>query len=287
MKVINKEKILMFEIYQPLAHYREPKVMQDNYVPTLNLPPATTIAGMVSYLIDRRLKSKFKIGVVGTYENKVVDFMRGEVDNFVKGYELMAKRSYRKLIEKDENGSFDIRDYYNYYKKNVKNRIMNVEVLQEVNLKIFFSCENNELVKSAFQNPSKYISLGRKEDFIIGSKKGKLVKEIEIERVKIADKKDAVRNGTLFKNTYIPIELQIKDEIKRNQIGKILNEGVLYSLPKIYQDLEGEKKDRVIVNGHYVYLNDQGAYIGNREANIYSFINDKGEKEKLVFNWLT
>ena len=287
MKVIGKEKILMFDIRQPFAHYREPKVMQDNFIPTLHLPPATTIAGMVSYLIDRRVKSKFRIGVVGTYRNKTVDFIRGEGGEFVKKYELLIKKNYKKLVENDKMDSFKIRDYYDYSKKTIGNRIMHVENLQEVRLKIFFSCEDNELVKSAFENPSKYISLGRKEDFAIGAKKGELVKEIEIEKVKIADKKDAIRNDLLFKNTYIPVELQTKDEEKKEEVEKILSEGVLYSLPKIYQNLESEKKDRVVVNGHYVYLNEHGAYLGNREANVYSFVNDKGEKEKLVFNWLT
>src|SRR5690554_1872073 len=128
MRVLGAEKILMFDIYQPFAHYREPKVMQDDYVPTLNLPPATTIAGMVSYLTDRKLKSKFKIGVVGTYQKKVVDFVRGEIDDFIKGYERLAKKNYKKLSKEN---SFEIRDYYDYYKKNVKNRVMHVETLQE------------------------------------------------------------------------------------------------------------------------------------------------------------
>ena len=44
---MNKGKVLLMEVKQPFAHYREPKVMQDEYIPTLNLPTATTIAGMI------------------------------------------------------------------------------------------------------------------------------------------------------------------------------------------------------------------------------------------------
>lgn len=287
MRVLDTDKILMFDIYQPYAHYREPKMMQDDYIPTLNLPPATTIAGMVSYLTHRKLKSKFNIGIVGTYRKKVVDFVRGEVGDFIKGYNRLVKRNYKKLIIENESDNFEIGSYYDYYKKKVKNRVMHVEILQEVRLKIFFSCEDNELVKNAFRNPGKYISLGRKEDFLIGAKKGELVKEVEIEHVKIEDKKDAIRNDLLFKNTYIPVALLTKNEVERKKNEKVLDEGVLYSLPKTYKSFEAEKKDRVIVHGHYVFLNEKGAYIGEREANVYKFVNDQGREEKIVFNWLT
>lgn len=79
-------KILRMKIYQPYAHYREPKVMQDDYIPTLPLPPATTIAGMVSYMIGRKLNSLIDIAVCGTYEKKEINFIRGEGIEFWNNY---------------------------------------------------------------------------------------------------------------------------------------------------------------------------------------------------------
>ncbi|MDX5708884.1 CRISPR-associated protein Cas5, partial [Clostridioides difficile] len=50
-------KVLQCKLKQPTAHYRDPKVFQNEYISTLNLPSKTTIMGMITYLCDRRLKS--------------------------------------------------------------------------------------------------------------------------------------------------------------------------------------------------------------------------------------
>jgi CRISPR-associated Cas5-like protein len=271
----DSEKVLLLDIEQPFAHYREPKVMQDDYIPTLNLPPATTVAGMVSYLIDRQLKTKYRIGIVGTYESKLVEFIRGEVGSFLKDYEKLIKDK-QKSIQKNHELQLDISELYNYQKKTSKNRIMYFEVLQNVKLKIFLSTENNELVKKALEKPLKYLSLGRKEDFIMPVNKGEsFVKEIEIEKVFIENKKEAIKDDLIFKNTYIPVD------IKSCKSRNIMQEGILYSLPKIYKDLNAEKKDRVIQYGHYVYLNNNGAYLSNIEGNIY-----RSKNENILFTWL-
>lgn len=55
-------KVLQCKLKQPTAHYRDPKVFQNEYISTLNLPSKTTIMGMITYLCDRRLNSDIDIG---------------------------------------------------------------------------------------------------------------------------------------------------------------------------------------------------------------------------------
>lgn len=284
---ISREKVLLLNIKQPFAHYREPKIMQDDYIPTLNLPPATTIAGMISYLIDRKLKTEFKIGVVGTYKDKTMEFIRGEFADFFSGYEkfiLNKEKNYKnsKLQEK-----FNVWEFYNYYKKlpkgknKVTNRIMHFEILQDIELKIFLSTKNNDLIKNALEKPGKYLSLGRKEDFIISKDKNKkIVEEVEIETIFLENKKEAIKNNLIFKNTYVPVKLRDRN------YENIIREGILYSLPQRYRDLQGEKKDRVMEYKNYVYLGKEGAYLQNVEANIYKFKNKNDDYENVVFSWL-
>ncbi|SHH05465.1 CRISPR-associated protein Cas5 [Tepidibacter thalassicus] len=278
---MSKQKVLLIDIHQPFAHYRDPKIIQDDYIPTLNLPPATTIAGMISYLIDRQLNTEFKIGVVGSYKNKVIEFIRGENRDFIGDYEKLLNKEKKRIKKNKLEQSLEYGEFYNYHKKRYGNRIMNFEILQNVDLKIFLSTENNDLVKSALEKPNKYLSLGRKEDFIIPKNKGEsFVKEVEIETKFIKSKKDAIKNEYLFKNTYIPVD--IKSDKSRN----IIDNGVLYALPKTYKDLNAQKKDRVMKYEHYIYLDNTGAYIYDIEANIYQNQNKDGHIENIVFTWL-
>ncbi len=273
--------MLLIDVKQPFAHYREPKVMQDDYIPTLNLPPVTTVAGMISYLTDRKLRTKYKIGIVGTYKNKINEFIRGEFSSFFTDYQKLLGKEEKRIKEHKLQENVNAGEFYNYHKKKYGNRVMYFETLQEVELKIFLSTEDNQLIKNALEKPSKYLSLGRKEDFIIPANKGdSFVKEVEIQKVFIEDKKEAIKNDLIFKNTYISVD--IKSEDSRD----IMQEGVLYSLPQKYKDFNTEKKDRVIEYGHYVYLNDEGSYISNIEANVYHYKDKDGKVENILFTWL-
>ncbi|KYH34079.1 CRISPR-associated protein [Clostridium tepidiprofundi DSM 19306] len=278
---ISKEKVLLLDIKQPFAHYREPKVMQNDYIPTLNLPPVTTVAGMISYLTDRKLKSKYKIGIVGKYKNKINEFVRGEYGKFFSDYQNLLTKQSKKINKEKGFKMFEVAQFYNYHKKSYGNRIMHFETLQEVELKIFLSTEDNELVKNSLETPSKYLSLGRKEDFIMPSQKGdSFVKEVEIDTVYIENKKEAIKNDLIFKNTYVPVN------IKSDSSRYIMQQGVLYSLPKKYKDFNAEKQDRVIEYGHYVYLNDEGCYIPDIETNIFRKKDKNGNDENILFTWL-
>src|SRR5574344_1586005 len=125
-------KILKINIYQPFAHYRVPKIMQDDYIPTLTLPPAKTITGLVSYVGDRDIKEEINVGLVGNYKNKITNFIRGE---HLNSWEMPKK------TKKDKTKKLD----YPYYNRDYKsNRIMNYEILQDVNLTVFLKFKNQE-----------------------------------------------------------------------------------------------------------------------------------------------
>ncbi|HHV29529.1 CRISPR-associated protein Cas5 [Acetivibrio mesophilus] len=267
--------VLKMDIYQPFAHYREPKIMQDDFIPTLHLPTATTIAGLISYLVDRQAKSVFKIGIVGTYKNKEIHFIRGEFES----YWTKMRTFQRKMIEKQVPYS----EYAIFFKdKQAGNRVMNFEVLQDVNLSIFIYTENAteyKMIKEALESPTKYLSIGRKEDFFVPQNKGCFVREVPVEEVEIKSKKQAIMKNLCIKNTYIPVSLNSNDEEMENR----LRSGVLYALPKSYKDLTAEKKDRQIVYGHYVYLDNNGYYPSRGKVQVYT---DYETKETTSFLWL-
>lgn len=181
---------LRMEIYQPFAHYRDPKVMQDDYIPTLPLPPATTIAGMVSYMSGRKFKDAFNIGVIGSYKAKIISFTRGEdlelYENYIKDIKSRVKEKINPKMEEYEVNNLvstilrrpldevskmkkkDIKkvvdDYrtemqYNqmkkgenfiWYKNKAQNKIMNIEVLCDVTLSIFLKFSNENDFKDVY-----------------------------------------------------------------------------------------------------------------------------------------
>lgn len=259
------EKVLKLNLYQPFAHYREPKIMQDDYIPTLNIPSPTTIAGMVSYVCDYKFKDEFDIGIYCTYKMKDTQFIRGEYGGLFAKYLRQSNQS--KLS-------------YTDFKFNEGNRIMNYEVLQEVELIVFLKFSNIDefnLVKYSFENPTRYISLGRKEDFAVKQKGKKLVEDIsdKITPVNIESKKYALKNQYKTMNTYIPVKLN------DNKCDDVLNNGILYSLPKTYKDIKEDKINREFIFQHYVYIDEEGYYPKEGNYNLY-----EKDEEKYLFKWI-
>lgn len=266
------EKVLKFNMYQPVAHYREAKIMQDDYIPTLPLPTATTIAGMITYVVGERLESEFKIAVVGNYERKDMSFTRGEWGEFWKGYNNLVKG-------KDKYVKLKKGEFFDCYKKIYSNRIMYFEELCDVNLTVFFTTESKaeyEKVKKAFLNPKKYIVLGRSEDFVVSRRASKLVEEVEIYTTCIENKREAIKDDILLKNTYVGVD------IRDDRYEELLNSGVLYNIPTTYKEYSRRQKvDRVMEYGHFIYLDSEGYYPRSGMFNVY-----EGENEKIPFVWM-
>lgn len=265
------EKVLKFNIYQPVAHYREAKIMQDDYIPTLPLPTATTIAGMITYVVGERLESEFKIAIIGNHERKDMSFTRGEGEGFWKGYNnlVKGKDKYVKLKESK---------YYDFYKRVYENRIMYFEELHNVDLTMFFTTEDKneyEKVKRAFMNPKRYIALGRSEDFVVPQKGSQLVEEVDIYTVSIKNKKEAIKDGIFLKNTYLGVD------IRNDEYGELMNSGILYNIPASYKEYSRRQKiDRLVEYGHFIYLDNEGYYPRRGIFNVYE------GKEKIPFVWL-
>lgn len=263
------KKALRIRVKQPTAHYRDHKVSQNEYIDTLELPPKTTIMGMLTYLCDRRLKSPIDIAVIGFYKSKEIEFSRGERISFWD--------DYRKFKKKVENRLSD-GEYYDYYKSELaENSILNYEVLKDVQLTIYISTESNEefqIIKNSLESPSKYMNIGRKEDFIIPIVKGVFVEEVYLEEKYISETKEAIKEQLKIMNSYIKVDL-------KDSSNDILSKGVLYALPSTYKDLEADKVDRKFIFSHYIYVDKEGIYPKNITVNIY----DDGKKKE-VFTWL-
>lgn len=305
-------RILRMKIYQPYAHYREPKVMQDDYIPTLPLPPATTIAGMVSYMIGRKLNSLIDIAVCGTYEKKEINFIRGEGIEFWKEYfkvyvknkyeikdskEILTK--YFNLTEKEINGlnkkSLDellkikeeIRknehlktgENFIWYKtKLAENRIMNFEVLSEVELIIYLKINDEkdfEDIKSSFKEMPYYMSLGRKEDFAVFRKEDTIediTSKVEEKELSI---ENAIINNAKIKNSYIPVKLN------EDADDYFMNQGILYTLPLKYADITKDKTERKIEHSNFIYVDSRGIYPKDKTIALY-----KNESKIETFCWM-
>lgn len=267
------KKAIRMSIKQPSAHYRDPKVLEDNYISTLNLPSKTSIIGMITYLVDNRLKSNIDVAIIGNHKNKSLEFSRGETIDFWKEYRNSIKDKNQKQLLKDGK-------YYDYYKSTLAlKRVMNYEVLNDIELTIFITCDDEkefELILNALNKPIKYMNLGRKEDFCIATIPGETAKVVEYNTVVSTSKSKSIKEGIKLRNTYIKVELD------NDSYNGLLNQGILLALPSDYMDhLNCSKDNRKIIYSYYIYLNNDGFYPTNIEVNVY-----KDEDELEVFTWL-
>lgn len=261
-------QFLRIPLYQPLAHYREPKVCQDDYIASLPLPTPSTIAGMLAYVADMKFTTPLQISVCGTYQTRDIQFIRGEVGNakdgyFHKNYQTFLKNN-AKVATTEPTDEYPL--YHHFKAKVVKNRIMNFEVLQHVAYVIYVQAELEVLqtLAQALNAPQRYLTLGRKEDFaLVGTYENDCFKPAKAEIVTVDVFSDvaietAICEQLCVKNTYVP-----KSE-------DALLAGVLYRLPKSYQDLTANRKERKYKYGWFVYVRD-GYY---PKGQVYRYEND-------------
>ncbi len=169
MEIINIEKAIRAEIYQPFACYREPLVMS-GFITSLPLPPPTTIAGMLVHAMDNKFEDWIDISVIGKASTFMVD--------------------YQRLVKDPET----------YHMKGIHEPSpAKIQVLIDVHLSVFIKAGNPEEVLSALNEPKNYLSLGRKEDTAF-------VKEAELVEIKTirVSLKEAIKNDIILENTYIP-----------------------------------------------------------------------------------
>lgn len=267
------KRVLRFQLYQPTAHFRNPKMSQDDYIATLPLPPATTIVGMLSYLCDQKFDEEIKVAVKGNnISSKEIHFIRGERADFWQEYQAFIKKN---KIENQTDGK-----YYQYFKRNViANRIMNFEVLRDLELTIYLSASESLLEKiySCLKNPKRYLALGRKEDFgLLGKKSAGSFEYVAPQLLEVKTKanitlKEALREKIKLDKCYLPIHEGLPE--------KILNAGPTYRLPYTYLDIRSEKEARQYQSKKCVYV-DQGLYPEQIDVCYCEFL---GKNEYFIF----
>ncbi|MGX7418967.1 CRISPR-associated protein Cas5 [Carnobacterium gallinarum] len=267
-------KVLRFNLFQPVAHFRDPKVLQDDFIATLNLPAPTTIVGMLSYLCDCKFNENLEVAVIGTHEKKEVHFSRGEREDFWRKYQTYVKKKEESL---QKSGTT-----YLHYKHNIaENRMMYSEVLRNLELTIFIKASDAvlELLLENLTNPKRYLSLGRKEDtaLLVGARQVGYVKStpaiVDIEELEMGHVSEALSKQVKLMHSYVAI-----DEMAS---AKLLASGTLFTLPYTYQDLAASKINTQKLYRNYIYI-EEGVYPENCTVYCYK----KNQEESEYFLWM-
>lgn len=244
-----KTQFLRIPLYQPYAHYRESKVCQDDYIASLPLPTPATVAGMLAYVADEKFSETLKISVLGAYQTRDIQFIRGQNGDFHKQYQTFLKNN-AKVEAMTPTDEYPL--YHHFKTQVVKNRIMNFEVLQHVACVIYVQADPQTLsmLEKALNEPQRYLTLGRKEDFaLIGTYEndqfnpGK-AEVVDVEMFSNVSIETAISEQLCVKNTYVP-------KSEESHLS-----GVLYRLPYSYRDLTAQRKDRKYKYQWSVYVRD-------------------------------
>lgn len=269
-------KALRVQLYQPIAHFRDYRFSQDNYVGTLPLPTPTTVVGMLAYLCDERFDEDLKVAISGTSAAKETHFLRGEIGTFWEDYQTFLKRE-------DLTDGTDSRNYRHFKDNVVGNRIMNVEVLRELQLTIFITGSEATLqrIHHHLLHPQRYLSLGRKEDFAMlgkinpsnGGNKFEPVEPVllDVEAMSGMPLLELLQQKIKLDKCYVPVSDTTSE--------KILDAGPIFRLAHTYRDIKAEKIAREYQLKSYVYL-DEGLY---PEDQALSYCSYQGQKEYFVW----
>lgn len=202
-------KAIRVKLWQDMVNYKKPTSFQ--LKETYPLPPYSTIIGMIHSLCGYNEYKEMKISVQGKYFSKVNDlYTRYEFKNGMK-YD-----SSRHQLQAGEFG--------------ISRGISTVELLVDVELLIHIIPEDQSLleeIRSAFENPVEYPSLGRREDLatIVGKPRIVEIIEKELDKTTGADKDYGA---------YIPVSMLEKMKLKNNVDGVEFT-GTRYKIAKNYE----------------------------------------------------
>ena len=200
------------KIYQEVANYKKPTSSQ--LKETYPLPPYSTVIGMVHSLCGFTEYQDMDVSIQGKHHSKHNDlYTRYE---FQPGMKYEAGRHQLK-----------VGDY------GVGRGVATAEILSDIELLIHIVPKDQNLIetiKSSFEYPREYPSLGRREDILT------------IQEVKIVDiKRHKIEKDIHFEkqfSAYVPVE-NIKDEsILLDSIYQVSSIGTRYNLPKNYEKEE-------------------------------------------------
>lgn len=197
------------KIYQEVANYKKPTSSQ--LKETYPLPPYSTVIGMVHSLCGFTEYQDMDVSIQGKHHSKHNDlYTRYE---FQPGMKYEAGRHQLK-----------VGDY------GVGRGVATAEILSDIELLIHIVPKDQNLIetiKSSFEYPREYPSLGRREDILT------------IQEVKVVDiiEKDIDEDIFLEKNysAYIPTGDIIDKNIVLSSSYQISSTGTRYKLPKKYK----------------------------------------------------
>lgn len=175
---------IRLKLYQNLVNYKLPTSFQlkESYP----LPPYSTVSGMIHRVCGFKEYHPMKISIQGDYYSKVND-LNTRYEFAAATYE--SDRHTFKLRSSEEN-----RDY------GMIRGISTTELLTDVDLIIHILPENKddlEIIYQSFENPTEYVSLGRREDLV----------RIDDVRVIEVKKKLLDEDYILSSSAYIPIDM--------------------------------------------------------------------------------
>lgn len=264
-------KAIKLDIYQAQAHFREPKILNANLITTLPLPGPTTIVGMLTQLNGKRFNEIIDIGVLGKFESVRTDFQRIEksewVERYLKELSNQSKKTGDNAIPAIAYESLD-----EYKKRTPKFKgTSTFEILCEGLLTIFIKTKTDETrdqLYNSLKTPAYYSSLGRKEDYA----EIKSVDVVDVEENVPISQKEAIENGYILKNTYVPVNLKAEDPYFK----ALSAVGTLYVFPGVYSDISAPKQERKYSHRHYLHIGDNSFYLAGT-FNRY---------QKTIFKWL-
>jgi CRISPR-associated Cas5-like protein len=264
-------KAIKLDVYQQQAHFREPKILNANLITTLPLPGPTTIVGMLTHLNGKRFNEIIDIGVLGKFDSVRTDFQRIEKSEWVESYGKELVKEFKKIPGSAAIPGNVHESISEYKKRKGLQGISTFEILCEGSLTIFIKTSADDTLErlyNALKEPFYYPSLGRKEDY--AEIRGVGVVDLE-ENVSISQK-EAIENGYILKNTYVPVNLKSTDAF----FDALSEVGTLYVFPGIYSDIFAQKQERKYIHRHYIHIGDNSCYLAGT-FNRY---------QKTIFKWL-
>lgn len=149
---------LKISIYQGMASFKKPFL--DRVGETYPLPPFATVKGFLHAILKATSLIDFKLAISGTSEGSVFDI-----------------QTYQKIS--DDKGGRNVAKINNGY---LNKGAMEKTMLSDLNLEVYVKADGATLerLKTALENPERYLSLGRYEDLVLL----KQVKFVELKKMK-------------------------------------------------------------------------------------------------------
>lgn len=265
-------KAIKLDVYQQQAHFREPKILNANLITTLPLPGPTTIVGMLTHLNGKRFNEIIDIGILGKFDSVRTDFQRIEKSEWVEKYMKELSNQSKKIpgVAAVPGNVYESLDEYK--KRNPKFKgTSTFEILCEGSLTIFIKTSADDTLErlyNALKEPSYYPSLGRKEDYV----EIRGIDIVDIEENIFISQKEAIENGYILKNTYVPVNLKSTDAF----FDALSEVGTLYVFPGIYRDISAPKQERKYIHRHYIHIGENSCYLAG----------NFNRHQRTIFKWL-